>query len=209
MQKEELINLFSSFTAQDFFNNVDLHIHTTESDGKLSPEKIIEYVKEKNLKYFSITDHNSIKAYEKENVKNHPQIIYGVEFDCFYQGNIIHILGYGIDLNNQEIQSILAKNKAQTNHNLCRIFHLKNPKEVIEKIHKAGGLAILAHPCCYYTFSLDKFIKNIKDLGIDGVEAYYKYGRLRKYFKFHFEKTVHKIAKKYNLIKTGGTDKHN
>lgn len=208
MQKEELKNLFISFNKEDYFKKVDLHIHTTESDGKLSPKEIIEYAEKNNLKYFSITDHNSIKAYEIETVKNHPNIIIGVEFDCIYKGNLIHILGYGIDLNNEEIKTILAKNKKETNHNIYRIFHLRNTKEVIEKIHKAGGIAILAHPCCYPVLSIEKLIKDIKNLGIDGIEAYYKYGRLRKYFKFHCEKTIEKIAEKYNLIKTGGTDKH-
>ena len=185
-----------------------MHIHTNESDGKLSPDEIIEYVKNNNIKLFSITDHNSIKAYENKKVINHPNIITGVEFDCYYKGNLIHILGYGIDINNQEIKPLLAKNKDEANHNWCRIFHLRNTKEVIEKIHNAGGLAILAHPCCYPTLSLDRLIKNLKNTGIDGVEAYYKYGRLRKYFKFHSIKTVKKLSDKYNLLKTGGTDKH-
>ena len=208
MQREELIKLFLSFKQEDFFTNVDMHSHTKESDGKLSPEEIIKYAEKNNLKYFSITDHNCLKAYENEAIKNHPNIITGVEFDCYYKGNLIHILGYGIDINNEEIKTLLAKNKNEATHNLCRIFHLRNPKEVINKIHNAGGLAILAHPCCYYTYPLSNFINSLVKLGIDGVEAYYEYGRLRKYFKFHYEKTVHKIAEKYNLIKTGGTDKH-
>lgn len=209
MQKEELKKLFLSFKEEDFLNKVDLHIHTTESDGELTPEEIIEYVEKNQIEYFSITDHNSIKAYQKEEIRNHPKVIMGVEFDCFYKGNLIHILGYGIDINNEDLKTILAKNKHETNHNIYRIFHLRNTKEVIEKIHKAGGLAILAHPCCYPTLSLDKLIKNIKNLGIDGVEAFYKYGRLRKYVKFHSESKVKQIAEKYELIKTGGTDKHN
>ena len=209
MQKEELKKLFLSFKEEDFLNKIDLHIHTSESDGELNPDAIVDYVNKSNLEYFSITDHNSIKAYENDNVKNHQKIIFGVEFDCFYKGNLIHILGYGIDLNNEELKTILAKNKAETNHNIYRIFHLRNAKEVIEKIHKAGGLAILAHPCCYPTLSLDDLIKDLKMQGIDGVEAYYKYGRLRKYVKFHSQETVKKIADKYELLKTGGTDKHN
>lgn len=208
MQSEELKKLFLSFKEADFLDKIDLHIHTIESDGELTPTEILEYANKNNLKYFSITDHNSIKAYEIEEIKNHPNIILGVEFDCFYKGNLIHILGYGIDVNNEELKTILAKNKQETNHNIYRIFHLRNAKEVIKKIHKAGGLAILAHPCCYPTLSLDSLIKSLKNDGIDGIEAFYKYGRLRKYVKFHSEKTVKQIAEKYDLIKTGGTDKH-
>ena len=208
MQKEELKKIFLSFKKEDFLEKIDLHIHTNESDGDFSPKEIIEYAQKNNLKYFSITDHNCIKAYENEFVINNPNIITGIEFDCYFKGNLIHILGYGIDINNEELKSILAKNKDEANHNFCRIFHLRNTKEVIAKIHNAGGLAILAHPCCYPALSLNNLIKDLINIGIDGVEAYYKYGRLRKYFKFHNEKKVEQIADKYGLIKTGGTDKH-
>ena len=44
MRKEELKNLLSSFGEEDYCKNIDLHIHSNESDGKLTPNEIVEQV---------------------------------------------------------------------------------------------------------------------------------------------------------------------
>ena len=46
------------------------------------------------------------------------------------------------------------------------------------------------------------------DIGLDGIEVYYPYPRWRKYIKFSSPDSVEKIAEKYHLLKTGGTDLH-
>jgi predicted metal-dependent phosphoesterase TrpH len=78
----------------------DLHIHSNNSfDATYSVEDIIELAKEKDIDYISITDHNSIKAYckEYEGIK----IIKGIEIDCYFNDDIVHLLGYGIDVTNE------------------------------------------------------------------------------------------------------------
>jgi len=59
-------------------------------------------------------------------------------------------------------------------------------------------------------FDNEKFelAKKLIKIGIDGLEVYYTYKRHRSILKFHSEKKVERIANKYNLIKTGGTDEH-
>ena len=89
-----------------------------------------------------------------------------------------------------------------------RLFNHRHPKDVIKAIKNAGGIAVLAHPACYWCFSLDLFVKSLIKLGLDGIEVYYPYKRHRGIIKFHFAATVAKVAKKYNLIATGGTDSH-
>ncbi len=69
-------------------------------------------------------------------------------------------------------------------------------------------MAILAHPACYWCLSLNYLIKNLIKMGLDGLEVYYVYNRHRKIIKFHSEKKIERIAKKYDLISTGGTDEH-
>lgn len=208
MIRENLKNLLLSFNEEDFYKNVDLHIHSCESDGEMLPEEIIGQAKNRGLKYIAIADHNTVDAYLKTNILNEDIIIPAVEFDCFYKGVLIHILGYGIDVNNHEIKSLFAKNKMDKTYNVYRLLNMRNPKEVIEKIHKAGGLAVLAHPCCYWCINLSKFVRGLIDMQIDGIETYYPYNGLRKIVKFHQKQTVYKIANQYNLIKTGGTDSH-
>ena len=68
---------------------------------------------------------------------------------------------------------------------------------------------MLAHPACYWALSLEKLIKDLMKIGLDGVEVFYPYPHLRSVVKFHSAEKVLKIANKYpQLIKTGGTDFH-
>ena len=208
MLREELKNLLQSFTEEDFYSNTDLHIHSCESDGRLSPCEIVELAKKADKKYISICDHNSIEAYFSTNILKEEIIIPAVEFDCLHKGILIHILGYGIDIDNKDIKSLCAKSKAGRKCTLFRLFRLRNTEEVIDKIKAAGGAAVLAHPACCPCFNLESFIMSLVDLGIDGLEVYYPYKRLRGILKFHLKKSVETIADKYHLIKTGGTDTH-
>jgi len=82
---------------------IDLHIHTTSSDGSDEPKDILIKAQQVGLKYISITDHDSISAYKwlrDNNVNNYFQgnIIPGCEFSAVHNGKPIEVLGYGIDL---------------------------------------------------------------------------------------------------------------
>ena len=56
--------LIKSFTKEDYENGrVNLHIHSTYSDGKATFENIVSQAKEKNLKAFAISDHNTVQGH--------------------------------------------------------------------------------------------------------------------------------------------------
>lgn len=199
--------LLSNFTKEDYEKYVNLHIHTTYSDGKCTPDKILQQVKEIGLKYFAITDHNTVEGLGEE-ILNSPLLIPAVEFDCWYLGCLIHILGYGIDVHNPKIKEICAKTKAETEMDTIRLFKARPPQKVIDAIHEAGGVAVLAHPACCWVINLEHFISKLVKLGLDGLEVYYPYRRHRGIIKFHLASNVEKTADKLNLLKTGGTDEH-
>ena len=157
------------------------------------------------MKYISITDHNCILGHK---LYSDPILIKGVEFDCFYKMSLLHILGYGINIENEKIQALCAKNEQEQKNDLIRLLKSRHPKTVIEAIHDAGGIAVLAHPCCCNVFSLDNFVNHLVNFGLDGIETYYPYDRFRGVLKFSSRKLPFKLAKKYNLIQTGGTDEH-
>ena len=106
------------------------------------------------------------------------------------------------------MKPFLAKNKDETEKDVLRIFAKRNIKGLINAIHEAGGIAVLAHPCCCWALNLEQFLKDLIELGLDGVEVYYPYPRWRKYIKFSSPDSVEKLAEKYHLLKTGGTDLH-
>lgn len=200
--------LIKSFTKEDYKNGVNLHVHTNCSDGKTDVQEIIKEAKEKHYKYIAITDHNTINAYKIAPIENEDFIITGIEFDCWYKLIFFHLLAYGIDVNHPDIQPFLAKTKVETEVNVIRLLSRRDLRKLFKAIHNAGGIAVLAHPACYWCINLDRFVKKLITFGLDGIETYYPYNRLRGIIKFHSRKTVEKIANKYNLIKTGGTDCH-
>lgn len=200
--------LIKTFTKDNYHNNVNLHIHSTFSDGQMTSDEIVRQAKDKGYEYISITDHNTLDGYIKTNLKNESIVIPGIEFDCWYKTTFFHLLGYGFDINTKLLNSFLAKNKRDTEADYVRIFAKRDVKNLISAIHDAGGIAVLAHPACYWCLNLDGFVKQLINFGLDGIEVYYPYERHRGIIKFHSRKTVEKIADKYNLIKTGGSDCH-
>lgn len=81
----------------------DLHTHTNFSDGSLSPEELLETAKKLGLKYFAITDHDTVDGvkylyengiYPDKNLK----IILGIEFSALNPNHDVHIVGYNIDI---------------------------------------------------------------------------------------------------------------
>lgn len=88
---------------------VDLHTHTTYSDGTFTPEEIVKYAAEKNLSSIAITDHDTVDGIEegiKYGKKYGVEIIPGIEFSAKYNDINVHILGLflnplDIDLNNK------------------------------------------------------------------------------------------------------------
>jgi len=83
---------------------IDLHSHTTNSDGTWNTKELLEKAENLGLEVFSITDHDTVKSYiEIEQSKELQSIfkgklIKGVELNCVYDGIKIEILAYNFDL---------------------------------------------------------------------------------------------------------------
>ncbi len=200
-------DLIKTFTAEDYnTHRVNLHIHTDYSDGEAKFSDIIQQAKDKQYKYIAIADHNTLNGYYENGIPEN--VVPAVEFDCWHGYVFLHMLAYGIDINNEELKKYLAKTKKETELDIVRFFTCRRAPALIKAIHAAGGIAVLAHPACCWCLSLDRFVKNLTKHGLDGLEVYYPYERHRGIIKFHSRETVDKVADKYGLIKTGGTDLH-
>lgn len=84
---------------------IDLHVHTTNSDGTWTTKEILEKAEKMGIEVFSITDHDTAKSYIE--MEQNPELkeiykgklIQGVELNCTYNGIKIEILAYGFDVN--------------------------------------------------------------------------------------------------------------
>ena len=109
---------------------VDLHIHSSFSDGKYNPVEIIEFAKKTGMKTISITDHDSISGIEiaiNAGSKAGIEVIPGIEFSTDLDGNEVHILGYFIDYKNEKLLEFINKMK---------IYRLDRIKQMIEKLNE-------------------------------------------------------------------------
>ncbi|MBR2216530.1 MAG: PHP domain-containing protein [Selenomonadaceae bacterium] len=92
----------------------DLHMHTSFSDGTLSPEELVAAAKEVGLSYMAITDHDTIdgvsQLYEDGHYPSRGlRLIPGIEFSAHHPVHDIHILGYNIDIYHRELADKLTE----------------------------------------------------------------------------------------------------
>ena len=91
---------------------VDFHLHTTASDGTLTPTELVKLLAGNGLKLIAITDHDSLEgiAEAKRELANHPQmtLIPGVEISADMDESEVHVLGYHLDENDPDLHEVLV-----------------------------------------------------------------------------------------------------
>ena len=98
---------------------VDLHSHTTASDGILTPTELVKRAADNQINMLAITDHDTIKGLPeaKETIarENLPvKLIYGVEISTIWKNSEIHIVGLNVDIeNSQLLELLLAQEKGR------------------------------------------------------------------------------------------------
>ena len=91
---------------------LDLHMHSTVSDGTDTPAALLALVKEAGLELFSVTDHDAVKGSVRlRDLRgpNDPALILGAEFSCRDGLGKYHILGYGYDPDAPAIRGLTAR----------------------------------------------------------------------------------------------------
>ena len=79
---------------------VDLHAHTTASDGSFSPSELVSLASEKNLSAVGVTDHDTIAGWDEAFAAGEElgiEIVPGVELSTSSEGGRFHLLGYLFD----------------------------------------------------------------------------------------------------------------
>lgn len=84
---------------------VDLHTHTTHSDGSLSTSDLLKLASKRKISAIAITDHDTVDGCkEAENIDNYGvEVINGTELSCFYENTEIHLLGLNLDIQNEKL----------------------------------------------------------------------------------------------------------
>jgi predicted metal-dependent phosphoesterase TrpH len=111
---------------------IDLHMHTTFSDGFYSPQELVEKAKSSGLDVISITDHDNIKGIKEATEigrESGIEVIPGVEISSEIGSREIHILGYFFDPDNEELEHYL---------NFFREERVKRASRIVKRLNNLG-----------------------------------------------------------------------
>lgn len=107
---------------------VDMHLHTTASDGSYSPQEVVQLVKASGVKVFSLTDHDTTAGANKVQgmIPEGMEFYKGIEFSCETGDIKCHILGYSYDDEHPAFREALSAAEVKREDKLAiRIEHLR------------------------------------------------------------------------------------
>ena len=205
----ELKNVIKSITRDSCPNSINFHIHSTYSDGSLTPKDIYNQAISLNIDHYAITDHHSIDAYielsklkKSTNIspRSLPKLWTGIEITCLLKGCLVHVLGLGFDPKSNYLLPYIEHKSAIGRELLA--------STVVESIHNSKGIAVLAHPA-RYKLPFDILIKEASRLKFDAVETWYNYERAQDWIPSEFVcEKIFDCVNSYSLLSTCGTDCH-
>lgn len=105
--------------------DADLHMHTTASDGGYTPTELMRKCHDVGLAYVSITDHDTVlgvKEAIEEGKRLGVQVIPGIELSTYTRRTSIHILGYGLDIDDSELLATLEDQRKQREERMTLII---------------------------------------------------------------------------------------
>lgn len=247
---------------------IDLHTHTTHSDGSASPKELIARASSKGARSIAITDHDTVDGFAEARAAADGfgiEFVPGIEISADFSPGTMHILGYlidggspalneqlamlknarekrnpeiarrldglGFDISYEEVAQ-LAGNKVVGRPHFASVLVKKgyvrniqeafdtllkkgapayvekarlSPRDAIELIHGAGGIAVLAHPYQLRLSSYeaaDELVAELAAFGLDGIEAIYSRHSPDQRSRYS------EIALRHELLITGGSDYH-
>lgn len=149
---------------------IDLHVHTTASDGDKSPKELLDYAIEKGIDVIAITDHDTVDGVEEAiNYSKDKNIIVipGIEFDAEAPKGQIHILGLFIDYKDINIQEKLQKVKDERNARNDKFiaeFNKMGFEITLDELKKVSNEEVIAKPHFAKVFLNKGYIKNVEEI---------------------------------------------
>lgn len=140
---------------------VDLHVHSTCSDGSFMPQELVEYALTHNISAFALTDHDTVdglddainyaavlsgKLCEKNPDGNTLEVVPGIEFSTEYEGKDVHIVGLFIDYKSTTFQKHITeflRSRDTRNEKMCTLLQEQGIDITYEKLQEIFPDAVI------------------------------------------------------------------
>ncbi len=242
----------------------DLHCHSTASDGALVPRDLVQLARKCAIEVIALTDHDTIAGHAEARAAGTEfgvRVIAGIEISALGRQGETHVLGYGVEPQDETTRATLLALRATRESRARRILanllqlgigidfeHIKaiagdgmigrphiaramldmgavsttqeafdvylaegkpayapndalDPLQAIDLIHRAGGVAVLAHPAFTYG-DVEALLVSMIGHGLDGIEVFYPRHTPEQVKRYA------EIVREHGLLATGGSDFH-
>lgn len=112
---------------------VDLHTHTTASDGALTPQQLVEAAAQAGVEMLSITDHDTVAAYPELRAVDTLRLVPGIEISAQWAGRCIHVVG--LNVNTGALADVVRRQTAARE---------RRAERIVERLAKRGFRVDLA-----------------------------------------------------------------
>ncbi len=111
---------------------IDLHAHSTASDGSFSPSELIHHAASLQIELMALTDHDTLDGLEEFHEAGKMmgiETLSGIELSVDYDGGSLHLLGYGFDISNVDLNRVLVE---------LRESRVERNEKIINKLREFG-----------------------------------------------------------------------
>jgi len=147
----------------------DFHIHTSASDGSLSPCDVVRKVQEEHLRVIAITDHDTISGVGEALVAAQEfgiKVIAGVEMSVEFSPGTMHLCGYFIDVENKELAKgleILAEGRVQRNPQIIKKLNEQGVQITIDEVTREAGKEHAGRPHIAQVLVKKGYVSKVKE----------------------------------------------
>jgi predicted metal-dependent phosphoesterase TrpH len=130
-------------------SRVDLHLHSTASDGSYPPETVVALAEKNGVTVMALTDHDSLEglpAAEARAAKSGIRVLSGIELSVSEEGFDVHLLAYGFDPEDKALTAAIARYRRGRRDRAAKILArlkglgIRIPLEQVESIAQGGAL---------------------------------------------------------------------
>lgn len=166
---------------------IDLHVHTNVSDGSETPENTVKHAAELGLCAIAVTDHDTVSGVKAAAAAGElcgVEIVAGLELGCEWYGREIHMLGYDLDPDSEELRAELERlvsDREQRNRKMCENMARDGISIDLDEIEKQHPGSIIGRP----HFALRLVEEGLADSVRDAFKRYLDPGQ-KYYLRRHF-----------------------
>jgi predicted metal-dependent phosphoesterase TrpH len=203
---------------------IDLHLHSTYSDGRLSPAAVAERVARRGVALAALADHDTLASqapFRAALARRGIASVSAVELTTWDGDQELHLLAYGVDTEHRELLATVAalgQLRSVGIHSVSGALQHRAPEgagalpleqgrlrtaEAIALVHRAGGKAFLAHPLLNGGLgAAEATVARLASAGLDGLEALYAR------YSAEEQGELVALAARHGLLVSAGSDFH-